>query len=60
MKTISILAKKIISPYWHVQGEWVNDLETPEGEFIPALIGEQLAQRTGLKQGDKNPASLSK
>ena len=46
---ISILAKKIISPYWHVQGEWVNDLETPEGEFIPALIGEQLAQRTGLK-----------
>jgi len=25
----------------------------PEGEFIPALIGEQLAQRTGLKQGDK-------
>ena len=45
--------KKIISPYWHVQGEWVNDLETPEGEFIPALIGEQLAQRTGLKQGDK-------
>ena len=45
--------QKIISPYWHVQGEWVNDLETPEGEFIPALIGEQLAQRTGLKQGDK-------
>ncbi|MFR5626577.1 MAG: ABC transporter permease [Haemophilus parainfluenzae] len=33
--------------------EWVNDLETPQGEFIPALIGEQLAQRTGLKQGDK-------
>ena len=30
--------QKIISPYWHVQGEWVNDLETPEGEFIPALI----------------------
>ena len=28
-------------------------METPEGEFIPALIGEQLAQRTGLKQGDK-------
>ena len=45
--------QKFISPYWHVQGEWVNDLETPEGEFIPALIGEQLAQRTGLKQGDK-------
>ena len=44
--------QKIISPYWHVQGEWVDDLETPEGEFIPALIGEQLAQRTGLKQGD--------
>ena len=45
--------QKIISPYWHVQGEWVNDLETPEDELIPALIGEQLAQRTGLKQGDK-------
>jgi len=45
--------QKFISPYWHVQGEWVNDLETSEGEFTPALIGEQLAQRTGLKQGDK-------
>ena len=29
--------QKSLSPYWHVQGEWVNDLETPEGEFIPAL-----------------------
>ena len=35
-------------------------LKRLKGEFIPALIGEQLAQRTGLKQGDKNPASLSK
>ena len=60
MKTISILAKKLLALIGIFKGEWVNDLETPEGEFIPALIGEQLAQRTSLKQGDKIKLQLPK
>lgn len=45
--------QKIISPYWHVQGEWVDDRQADFGEFAPALAGEQLAKTQGWHIGDK-------
>ncbi|MGC7590112.1 ABC transporter permease [Bisgaard Taxon 46] len=45
--------QKIISPYWKVQGEWVDDLSGQFSNVIPALIGEQLAKNTHWKIGDR-------
>ncbi|MBN6711218.1 ABC transporter permease [Haemophilus haemoglobinophilus] len=44
--------QQIISPYWKVEGEWVNDFE-PQAAINQALIGEQLAKTTQWKIGDK-------
>ena len=45
--------QRIISPYWKVEGEWVDDLNNDFGEVVPALAGEQLAKSNGWKIGDK-------
>ena len=45
--------QRIISPYWKVEGEWVDDLNNDFGEVVPALVGEQLAKSNGWKIGDK-------
>lgn len=45
--------QRIISPYWKVTGEWVDDSTNQFSEFIPALVGEQLAKTTKWKIGDK-------
>ena len=45
--------QRIISPFWKVNGEWVDDFSGEFGEFIPALAGEQLAKANGWQIGDK-------
>ena len=45
--------QRIISPFWKVNGEWVDDFSGEFGEFIPALAGEQLAKVNGWQIGDK-------
>ncbi|MFZ7223535.1 ABC transporter permease [Avibacterium avium] len=45
--------QRIISPYWKVQGQWVDDSQKNIGENIPALLGNQLANRTQWKIGDQ-------
>ena len=45
--------QRIISPYWKVEGEWVDDLNNDFGEIVPALAGEQLAKSNAWKIGDK-------
>ncbi|WP_118879111.1 ABC transporter permease [Haemophilus haemolyticus] len=45
--------QRIISPYWKVEGEWVDDLNNDFGEIVPTLAGEQLAKSNGWKIGDK-------
>lgn len=45
--------QRIISPYWKVCGEWVDDLNDSFGDFTPALAGEQLAKANGWQIGDK-------
>ena len=45
--------QRIISPYWKVEGEWVDDLNNNFGEIVPALAGEQLAKSNDWKIGDK-------
>ncbi|MFU2047522.1 ABC transporter permease [Avibacterium gallinarum] len=45
--------QRIISPYWKVQGQWVDDNQKNVGENIPALLGNQLANRTQWKIGDQ-------
>ncbi|VEB23957.1 ABC transporter permease [Avibacterium volantium] len=45
--------QRIISPYWKVQGQWVDDSQKNIGENIPALLGNQLANRTRWKIGDQ-------
>ncbi|MFZ7265647.1 ABC transporter permease [Avibacterium avium] len=45
--------QRIISPYWKVQGLWVDDSQKNIGENIPALLGNQLANRTQWKIGDQ-------
>ncbi|MFQ1048706.1 ABC transporter permease [Avibacterium paragallinarum] len=45
--------QRIISPYWKVQGQWVNDSQDHFGEAIPALLGNQLANQTQWKIGDR-------
>ncbi|MDG2949542.1 ABC transporter permease [Exercitatus varius] len=47
--------QKIISPYWKVQGEWVNDETDHLPEIVPALLGEQLARSEKWKIGDRIP-----
>ncbi|WP_288064544.1 ABC transporter permease [Rodentibacter caecimuris] len=44
--------QRIISPYWQVQGNWVNDENDNFGEIIPVLAGTQLAKVNGWKIGD--------
>ncbi|OOF50978.1 ABC transporter permease [Rodentibacter genomosp. 1] len=44
--------QRIISPYWQVQGNWVNDENDNFGEIIPVLVGTQLAKMNGWKIGD--------
>ncbi len=44
--------QRIISPYWQVQGNWVDDSQDNFGEQIPVLIGVQLSERYGWKIGD--------
>lgn len=44
--------QRIISPFWQVQGNWVDDSHD-FGEIIPAMIGTQLAQTLGWKIGDQ-------
>ncbi|MFZ7344511.1 ABC transporter permease [Avibacterium volantium] len=45
--------QRIISPYWKVQGQWVDDSQKNVGENIPALLGNQLANRTQWKISDQ-------
>lgn len=45
--------QRIISPYWKVQGQWVNDSQKNFDENIPALLGNQLANSTQWKIGDQ-------
>ena len=45
--------QKIISPYWHVEGEWVDDAQNHFTTQVPALIGKQLAQTLNRKIGDR-------
>lgn len=45
--------QKIISPYWKVQGEWVDDRKDDFTDLIPALIGEQLSKTTQWQIGDQ-------
>ncbi|MFZ7305671.1 ABC transporter permease [Avibacterium avium] len=45
--------QRIISPYWKVQGLWVDDSQKNIGENIPALLGNQLANRTQWKIDDQ-------
>lgn len=45
--------QKIVSPYWHVDGEWVDDSHDNFGDVIPALIGKKLAKKNQWKTGDK-------
>lgn len=51
--------QKIISPYWKVQGEWVNDDTDDLPEIVPALLGEQLARRENRKIGDRIPLNYT-
>ncbi|QPB42711.1 ABC transporter permease [Rodentibacter haemolyticus] len=44
--------QRIISPYWQVQGNWVDDSQDNFGEQIPVLIGVQLSERYGWKIDD--------
>lgn len=44
--------QRIISPYWKVIGEWVDDMQE-DTAIIPALIGEQLAKSTLWHIGDQ-------
>lgn len=43
--------QKIISPYWQVKGEWVNDYHDQYDTLIPVLAGEQLAKAKQWKIG---------
>ncbi|MCK3658958.1 ABC transporter permease [Pasteurellaceae bacterium Pebbles2] len=45
--------QKIISPFWQVKGEWVEDQNDDLPELIPTLAGEQLAKNLGWKIGDR-------
>ena len=45
--------QKIISPYWHVEGEWVDDTQNHFSTHVPALIGKQLAQTLNRTIGDR-------
>ncbi|MCW9709543.1 ABC transporter permease [Avibacterium sp. 21-586] len=45
--------QRIISPYWKVQGQWVNDSQKNFDENIPALLGNQLANSTQWEIGDQ-------
>ncbi len=46
--------QRIISPYWQVDGDWVDDSakELHFGDVVPALIGKKLAEKYHWKKGD--------
>lgn len=46
--------QRIISPYWKVEGEWINDTHSQYShtDIIPALLGEQLTKSHNWKTGD--------
>lgn len=43
--------QKIISPYWQVEGEWVDDQKLDFSQPIPALLGAELAQSQAWQIG---------
>ncbi len=45
--------QKIISPYWQVTGEWVDDYNDQFGEVIPVLVGNQLAKSQHIALKDR-------
>ncbi|URL05810.1 ABC transporter permease [Avibacterium sp. 21-595] len=45
--------QRIISPYWKVEGQWVDDSQNNFAENIPALLGNQLSHSTKWKIGDQ-------
>lgn len=45
--------QKIISPYWKVDGEWVNDFKYDANQFTPVLIGTQLSKTLHWQIGDR-------
>ncbi|MDU8925361.1 ABC transporter permease [Pasteurellaceae bacterium LIM206] len=45
--------QKIISPYWKVTGQWVDDKNDQFGEVVPALAGDKLSRSEQLKIGDR-------
>ncbi|MGQ0286221.1 ABC transporter permease [Pasteurellaceae bacterium 22721_9_1] len=45
--------QKIISPYWQVTGEWVDDHNGDFTDNVPTLIGTQLAKSKQWQIGDK-------
>lgn len=44
--------QKIISPYWHVEGNWVNDKTANFAEQIPGMLGAALSQKLSIQLGD--------
>lgn len=47
--------QRIISPYWQVQGQWVDDYSESNqfADHVPALVGKKLAARHDWQIGDK-------
>ncbi|VEJ09060.1 ABC transporter permease [Actinobacillus delphinicola] len=47
--------QRIISPYWQVKGQWVDDRskESHFGDVIPVLVGKKLAASHDWKIGDE-------
>lgn len=45
--------QKIISPYWQVEGQWVDDFVSSEQAVAPALVGAQLAKVQQWNIGDR-------
>lgn len=45
--------QKIISPYWQVEGEWVDDSIGQFHDVVPVLMGAKLAQSADLKIGQQ-------
>ena len=43
--------QKIISPFWQVRGDWVEDRDNQFTQAIPALVGRQLAKSQQLSIG---------
>lgn len=46
---------QIISPWWHVMGEWIND----HNDTVSCMIGNTVAQKLNLSVGDNLTVSYS-